>query len=218
MLPHDRTMAMLITIVLLLGLGTVTLDSRAETGNPAVADARAVETQAAPELIPAAPEGLDAVRRYRSVREQERAAAPAAIAIPALGIEDQLTRTGLNEDRTLEVPDFGDISWFAGGTVPGDPGPAAILGHVDSRTGPDVFFRLHELAAGDEVTVTDEDGVARTFVVDRVEQHAKDEFPTESVWLPTPDAELRLITCGGDFDTRERSYRDNIIVFASLQS
>ncbi len=29
------------------------------------------------------------------------------------------------------------------------------------------------------------------------------------------DAELRLITCGGDFDRAARSYRDNLVVYAS---
>jgi hypothetical protein len=31
---------------------------------------------------------------------------------------------------------------------------------------------------------------------------------------PTPDRALRLITCGGSFDYAERSYRDNIVVYA----
>lgn len=45
------------------------------------------------------------------------------------------------------------MSWFAKGTAPGDPGPAVILGHVDTRSGPDVFYRLHELSKGDKITV-----------------------------------------------------------------
>lgn len=161
--------------------------------------------------------GLDALREYRSLRVPTEAPDPVAVSIPAIGIDGPLTRTGLNDDRTLEVPDFGDMSWFAGGVAPGDPGPAAILGHVDTRRGPDVFYRLHELRPGDTITVTAKGDKSLTFVVDRVEQHAKAKFPTKKVWLPTAKPQLRLITCGGEFDRAERSYRDNVIAFASLR-
>ena len=52
------------------------------------------------------------------------------------------------------------------------------------------------------------------FVVDRVEQHPKNAFPTAEVYEPTPDATLRLITCGGSFDRASGHHRDNHIVFA----
>ena len=32
---------------------------------------------------------------------------------------------------------------------------------------------------------------------------------------PTPDAELRLITCGGAFDSVTRHYLSNIVVYAT---
>lgn len=61
-----------------------------------------------------------------------------------------------------------------------------------------------------------EDGSAQHFAVERVEQYPKDAFPTEEVYADTPTPALRLITCGGEFDSGERSYRDNIVVYASL--
>jgi hypothetical protein len=51
-----------------------------------------------------------------------------------------------------------------------------------------------------------------------VERHPKDEFPTIDVYGNTDDAQLRLITCGGDFDSGARSYEDNVIAFATLVS
>lgn len=160
----------------------------------------------------------DSASDYESVRTPEAAADPAAISIPDIDVEGPLTRTGFNDDRTLEVPEFGDISWFEEGTTPGEPGPAGILGHVDSDSSPDVFYRLHELDPGDEIIVDTEEGESLGFTVDRLEQHAKDEFPTEDVWIPSSEPELRLITCGGEFDESEDSYRDNIIAFASLET
>ncbi|WP_278314693.1 class F sortase [Lolliginicoccus levis] len=159
---------------------------------------------------------LDSVRDFQSVREQRDTAPPARISIPAIGIDMPLARTGLNPDNTLTVPEFGDISWYDKGATPGEPGPAGILGHVDSRSGPDVFYRLNELRPGDTVTITTTDGEALVFTITGIEQHAKALFPTEEVWLPTPESELRLITCGGEFDEGAESYRDNIIVFAEL--
>ncbi|MBA0127115.1 class F sortase [Haloechinothrix sp. YIM 98757] len=183
------------------------------SGNDAGAGAATADESNA---IPA-PSGLDAAREYRSVREADPVADPVAVAIPAIDVDGPLTRTGI-DDRELEVPDFGDMSWFESGTAPGDPGPAAILGHVDTRKGPDVFYRLHELEPGDSVVVDTADGESLEFVIDRVEQHDKDEFPTENVWLPGSEPRLHLITCGGEFDRSAGSYRDNVIAFATLNS
>jgi hypothetical protein len=91
-----------------------------------------------------------------------------------------------------------------------------IVGHVDSRSGPAVFFRLRQLAPGDEIAVDRVDGSTAVFVVQRVERHPKGAFPTDAVYGPTPVAQLRLVTCGGEFDRRSRHYVDNVVVFAGL--
>ncbi|HSO55039.1 MAG TPA: sortase, partial [Actinomycetes bacterium] len=71
---------------------------------------------------------------------------PVRVEIPAIGVSSSLVRLGLNPDRTMEVPgDFQVAGWFTGGPQPGQLGPAVIAGHVDSRTGPAVFYRLREL-------------------------------------------------------------------------
>lgn len=210
MARRNRILAPIIGLLLLL----------ASCGNDAndagSADQRAGGDSPAGTPSAAAP-NLDAVKSYRAVRTPDSVPEPVAISIPAIDVSGKLTKTGLNKDRTLAVPEFGDMSWFDKGAAPGEPGPAAILGHVDSKTGPDVFYRLREMSAGDKITVTAKGGTKLVFVVDRVEQHAKKKFPTEKVWLPTAKPELRLITCGGEFNRNRDSYRDNIIVFASLQ-
>jgi hypothetical protein len=53
-----------------------------------------------------------------------------------------------------------------------------------------------------------------TFRVTDVARVAKARFPTDLVYAPTLEPALRLVTCGGRFDQRQRSYRDNVIVFA----
>jgi sortase (surface protein transpeptidase) len=146
-----------------------------------------------------------------------RSAPPAHIRIPAIGVSAAVVRLGLEPDGALEVPsDYDDTGWYTGGPAPGETGPAVIAGHIDSRSGPAVFYRLRELRPGDEITVGRADGSSVRFTVDAVAQYPKRAFPTEAVFGPSPDPILRLITCGGSFDRSRRSYRDNVVVTARL--
>ena len=75
--------------------------------------------------------------------------------IPTLGVSSDLEHLGVQPDGTLSPPtEFGRAGWFAGGVEPGQPGPAVIAGHVDSRSGPAVFHALGDLAPGDGIEVT----------------------------------------------------------------
>lgn len=150
-----------------------------------------------------------------ATRDHPNGIDPARIVIPAIGVDADVIDLGLEDDGTMEVPtDYAQTGWFDRGPKPGRVGPAVIAGHVDDQTGPAVFFRLPELAPGDEVEVHSDDGEVVVFAVRETQQHPKDAFPTEDVYSGTPGPELRLITCSGEFDRSERSYRDNTIVFA----
>ncbi|HEX9994418.1 MAG TPA: class F sortase [Acidimicrobiales bacterium] len=143
---------------------------------------------------------------------------PATVSIPAIDVTAPLVALHRDPATGVLVPpeDFDTAGWYADGPEPGEPGPSVIAGHVDDYTGPAVFFRLRDLAPGDQVTVSGDDGTSLTYVVQRVERHPKDAFPTVSVYGPTEDSELRLVTCGGDFDRDSGHYRDNVVVFATL--
>jgi hypothetical protein len=141
---------------------------------------------------------------------------PARIWIPSIDVSSRLARLGLLPDRSLEVPaDPSVAGWWAGGASPGQRGSAVIVGHVDTKAGPAVFFHLRTLRRGDIVWVQREDGARVRFVVQRLEQVPKTRFPTKEVYAPEPYAALRLITCGGAFDGSTGHYVDNVIVFAS---
>ena len=145
-----------------------------------------------------------------------RPGVPARLEIPALGVRAPVIKLGLNGDGSLEVPRrFGDTGWWSGGARPGERGPAVIVGHVDSKTGPAVFYRLGQLRRGDRIRVLDHDGAATTFAVERLEHHAKAHFPTAAVYGPTRAPALRLVTCSGGFDRSSGHYLDNTIVFAA---
>lgn len=147
----------------------------------------------------------------------ERSAVPVGLQIPAIGLaEPSVVDLGIDGAGRLEAPeDFARVGWFTDGPLPGAVGPAVMVGHVDSRAGPAVFYRLRELEAGDEIVVPRSDGGRSRFAVDRIEQYPKDSFPALQVYGATPGPELRLITCGGTFDRSVRHYVDNIVVYAS---
>jgi hypothetical protein len=140
---------------------------------------------------------------------------PVRVEIPGIGVSSPLVRLGRNPDGSMQVPaDFQVAGWFAEGPEPGQLGPAVIAGHVDSRTGPAIFYRLRELRPGDVIRVTRADRREVRFVVESLARYPKQALPTELVYGSTTVPSLRLITCTGTFDRAGRSYRDNLVVSA----
>ena len=125
-------------------------------------------------------------------------------------------RLGLRSDGSLQVPTGGfPAGWYTGGPTPGELGPAVIAGHVDMK-GPGVFYRLHDIAAGDQIMVTRADGSTPVFRVTQIRQYRKDQFPSQLVYGNIDHAGLRLITCAGTFNSASGHYEDNLVVFADL--
>jgi sortase (surface protein transpeptidase) len=183
-------------------------------GGPGRSPAAAPSSRSATAAEPHEPPG---VAGFHSVRTYDQPAPPARLQIPAIGVSTPLVRLGRLPDGSIEVPHaWNTAGWYDQGPRPGQPGPAVILGHVDSKKGPAVFYRLRDLRPGDVVRVGLTGGRILVFRVQRVERYPKDKFPTEAVYFPTLDRELRLITCGGDFDYAKGSYADNIVVYATL--
>jgi hypothetical protein len=139
---------------------------------------------------------------------------PTRLRVKAIGVDTSLETLKLGADGELQPPKTNEkAGWYADGTPPGDVGPAVLAGHVDSKRGPAVFYRLREITAGDTIEVTRGDRTV-TFTVTSTAWYPKKAFPTEEVYGPTPDRQLRLITCGGVFDRTLRSYKDNLVVYA----
>jgi LPXTG-site transpeptidase (sortase) family protein len=145
------------------------------------------------------------------------ASIPTRLRIPAIGVDSGLMELGLRPDGTMEVPPDGrGVGWYTEAPTPGERGPAVVAAHVDWNREKGAFSDLRTLEPGDEVTVDRADGVLATFRVNRVARYPKDRFPTDEVYGDVDDPELRLITCGGDFDRDAQSYRDNVVVYASM--
>jgi hypothetical protein len=173
------------------------------------------EPSAAPATSSPPAEAAPGPRAPGSESVLPRGARPEAVVIPAIGVSSPLVRLGLQPDRRMEVPeDYSVAGWYTGGPRPGDRGPAVIAGHVDSKRGPAVFYRLGELRKGDLIVVRYQGRAEARFRVERTERHPKRAFPTARVYGDTAWPALRLVTCGGSFDRASGHYRDNMIVFA----
>jgi len=170
---------------------------------------RGVISEGPPLPVPALPGSLTA-------EAGAQVADPVRVRIPAIGVDAPVGPLYVEENGVLPPPEGNHVTgWWKQGPEPGENGPAVIAGHVDSYQGPAVFFRLHELRTGEEIFVDRADGSTAVFAAARVERHDKNAFPTTAVYGDTPDPQLRLITCGGDFDDAQRRYLDNIIVYAT---
>jgi hypothetical protein len=143
-------------------------------------------------------------------------ARPISLIIPMIGVKTKLIGLGLTASGALQVPSTTTVAgWYTGSPRPGAIGPALIEGHVDSLTGPGVFYRLSELQPGDRIYIRRADGTTVEFRVTAEQTYQKAYFPTSAVYGPTPDPELRLITCGGTFDYATGHYLSNTIIYAT---
>jgi LPXTG-site transpeptidase (sortase) family protein len=140
---------------------------------------------------------------------------PKSIDIPSIDVDASLMKLGLLKNGEVELPPYEKpkvAGWYTGSAVPGEKGASVIIGHVDTKTAPAVFYKLKQLRKGESVKVERSDGKVVEYKVDSIEQVHKDSFPTDKVYI---EDGLKLVTCGGKFDYAAGEYLDNVIVYAS---
>lgn len=199
--------AAVVAVLVSLGGG---LAACSETSTPAAPATSVAAPPSTPMTAPAAP--------VAGVKPLAKST-PTRVVVPAIGVDSDLMSLGLNSDKTVEVPPLSDpmqAGWYRYAPTPGAIGPAVILGHIDGGGQRGVFYRLQDMKPGMQIQVTRDDKQVATFTVTEARRYPKTAFPTQRVYGETPDAELRLISCGGALDKVARSYVDNIIVFATL--
>jgi hypothetical protein len=201
----------LIAGLLAAGTGAAGLAVASQTGHPATPVTPVGRTPLVP--IPRGKWAAVPPSASRTVAE------PVSVVIPAIGVRSRLVHLGTTAAGTLQVPASPAVAgWYTASPRPGEPGGAVVAGHVDSLQGRGVFFRLRLLHPGERVYVRRADGSLAVFRVTTVRSYPKAKFPTNAVYGPTPDAQLRLVTCGGTFDPATGHYLSNTIAYASLVS
>ncbi|WP_236652505.1 class F sortase, partial [Streptacidiphilus neutrinimicus] len=147
------------------------------------------------------------------------ASTPLALAIPSVRLNAPLLGLGMDGKGAAELPPFSlprTAGWLRDSASPGEAGTAVVVGHVDTTTGPAVFWDLAAVRPGAEVDVSRLDGRTAVFTVDRVQEFPKAGFPAAQVYGPAPGAQLRVVTCGGGFDRSKHEYTGNVVLFAHL--
>lgn len=203
---------MAVVVLLLISAGFLGVSLFGQQGSP-TAPVAAVPQLASPSRM----SGRTVSTRAAKVSAVVARSVPVALRIPAIGVDVSLSTLGLNADRTVQVPTkYQEPGWFKLGPTPGQLGSAVILGHVDDKKGPAVFFKLRSLRAGDTVDVSLADGMVAHFVVKAVETYKKAQFPSQRVYGSRGYSALQLVTCGGEFDTTTGHYLSNVVAYTSL--
>ncbi|MDX6345738.1 MAG: hypothetical protein QOF84_528 [Streptomyces sp.] len=147
------------------------------------------------------------------------AARPLRVDIPSVGVHAPIVVRGLDRAGAVEPPPYStpDVAgWYGAGPTPGAKGAAVIVGHVDTKTRPAVFYPLSTIAAGALIDVTRSDHTVAEFTVEGIQVVEKSGFRPARVYGSDGRPELRLITCGGTFDHAKQAYSANVVVYAAL--
>ncbi|HET8628639.1 MAG TPA: class F sortase [Thermomicrobiales bacterium] len=142
---------------------------------------------------------------------------PVRLVIPKIGVDAPIEQVGVDQDGNMGTPkDPWDTAWYAPGARPGQPGNAAIAGHVDyHNVGAVVFWNLRELRPGDVVLVVTDRQQTLRFVVREVATYTPDDAPLARIFGPAATPNLNLITCTGDFDPATRTYDRRQVVYTT---
>ncbi|MDJ0461077.1 class F sortase [Streptomyces sp. H27-C3] len=153
--------------------------------------------------------------------EPQKGTRPQRVDVPSMGVTAPVVERGLDASGAVAPPPYdrpSTVGWYGSGTRPGAAGVALLVGHVDTESKPAVFYGLSATRPGERIRVTGTDGSDLEFTVDDVQVFTRERFDPQKVYGPRESdrAELRLITCGGTYDKKARTYTANVVVSAYL--
>jgi len=172
------------------------------TGASRADEYRATATALAAESEARRPSEEDPADKLGDVVYRLRMPAAQRIQIPSLGIDapiEEVSTTLVNGELVWEVIDD-IVGHHHASANPGEPGNIVLTGHVESRSGGNVFNNLPDIEAGAEVILTSPAGEFR-YIVASADIHHESET---GVLAHGYEEKLTLITCVNDgiFDRR----------------
>ncbi|CAL4859973.1 class F sortase [Microbacterium sp. MM2322] len=150
-----------------------------------------------------------------------RAPAPDRLAVASLDVDMPVEPVGVKDSGEMQIPERPSVAgWYRFGMAPADAqGTTVIAAHVDDREyGIGPLARLRDAREGDVVTVTDAEGAVTEYVTESVTYIPRAELPVDELFAREGPRMLAVITCGGDFDQRTRTYSDNVVLIARARS
>ncbi|MGI8316645.1 sortase domain-containing protein [Halobacillus mangrovi] len=161
---------------------------------------------------------MNSAEVVKNKKQKRSGITPRRIKIPSIDVDASIESVGVLDNGEMGVPDDPDkAGWFEPGTEPGSQGNSVIAGHVDSRTGPAVFYDLTQVGAGDEIVVYDQEGNEKTYIVEKLESYPQTNSPIEKIFGRTDEKRLNLITCTGEFIRDQGGHQDRLVVYSKLK-
>jgi len=153
---------------------------------------------------------------------------PARLSIPAIDVDTVVESRGTVQYENpftgapvegYGVPESMDTtSWWSDGPQPGSGQMAVLLGHQQNSGGA-VFDRLHTLRPGDEVSLRDGSGAVLRLQVLGSPVTGLDKATSalaDTLNGHPPEADVALVTCGGEFVEDAGTSTENTVVFATV--
>lgn len=155
----------------------------------------------------------------KPLNEKFNGIVPTNVTIPSIDVNASIEQVGLLDNGEMAAPSTEDgVAWFEPGSKPGVKGNAVLAGHVDSKTGPAIFYHLKDLTKGDEITIKDKRGTKLTFVVKQIKSYPRDNAPLNEIFGYSNGRHLNLITCTGTFDRSEGTHQERLVVYTELKA
>jgi|SRR5579872_152966 len=142
---------------------------------------------------------------------------PVKLEIPAINLIAPIVGVSTDSQNSLEIPSQdNEVGWYSSGTLPGKEGSAVIDGHLDTVSGPAIFWHLGKLKPNDQIILTFSDGSQKHFTVFNEQNFPQNSFPSEQVYGNPGFAALNLVTCSGIYSHSIGRYSDDLVVFSKL--
>lgn len=186
-------------------------------GGAAVATTAALTAPSHEASFHQAPPITAAPGQYNPAPPRPESPAPIRLQIPSLKLSAPVEALGITQDFSLQAPTgISDVGWYRLGPSPGTPGDAVVSGHRGYPGGiPAVFNDIGRLHPGDEIDVQLSDGTTARFAVVQVVTTPYRSIPP-GFFASEGRPRLTLVTCTGDFDSRQLTYHDRLVVQAVL--
>ncbi len=138
---------------------------------------------------------------------------PKRIVAPSIGIDGYLQKVGLDQHNQIAVPNNVHMAgWYVGSARPGDKGLSIIDGHINGHINDGIFAKLSALLPGDRFSLELGSGKTLSYRVKEVQTvNLEDALNVLFSQDPSIDNQLNLITCGGNYLAKDKTYDHRII-------
>ncbi len=148
--------------------------------------------------------------------------AVARMKIPRFKVDAPIEELAINSRNELDTPKPGkentDVGWYYIYDRPGWGGNAVFAAHVYYHSIPAPFVSLAKSVAGDEITITMENGTEYAYKVISNKRYNRDAIPMgDIIWPPEKPKDkewITMITCGGELDSSGQEYISRDVIVA----